>query len=409
MSAEEPDFLDQLIAAHEANPNPSQKEVTYEDFQKVLDSTPLFMRETPEEGPDGNHPILDALKTLVFDGEGDEVALNLKNHGNELYGQKSYADAIVAYTQAIDAKPADHRLRITLYNNRAACHLMLKKYSSVLEDTSSTIAIYSAGKKSGLDQDKGLVKALWRSAQALVALRRWQEAGDVIPRGADLAKEVGEDTEGWDKLRVQVEKGIKQVEEQAERLRRETMTKLALKQAVSDRGLIILDTPSPPDNPNPPHFDPDSIPPTDAESGWAPPPPHTPVVFPVFLLYPSYSQSDFITHFHENSAFEDQLAVMFPTSFSNPQVPWADWDEKHEYYVPNLVLYVETSERRLLKVGKELTLREVLLKAKRDAKGSVKKDGVVLRDGLLSFVILIKGAQEKAWIEEFKKARDAAQ
>lgn len=77
--------------------------------------------------------------------------------------------------------------------------------------------------------------------------------------------------------------------------------------------------------------------------------------------------------------------------------------------MPNLVVYVETKERRLLKVGKELTLREVLGKARRDAKGEVKKDGVVLRDGLLSFVVLVKGAQEKAWIEEFKRKRDEKQ
>lgn len=48
---------------------PQRKEVTVEDFQKVLDSTPLFMRETPEEMED--NPVLDALRSLVFEGEGD--------------------------------------------------------------------------------------------------------------------------------------------------------------------------------------------------------------------------------------------------------------------------------------------------------------------------------------------------
>jgi hypothetical protein len=93
---------------------------------------------------------------------------------------------------------------------------------------------------------------------------------------------------------------------------------------------------------------------------------------------------------------------MFPAS---PDVGgWAGWDEKKEYWGGNLVVYVETAQKRLLKVGKELTLREVLAKAVKEEEG--KKDGVVLRDGLMSFVVLVKGAKEKAWIEEFKRKRD---
>lgn len=66
------DSLDAVIDAHAAVAGPSRKQpkdVTYEQFQAMLDSTPLFMRETPT-GEDETG-ILDALKTLVFDGEGD--------------------------------------------------------------------------------------------------------------------------------------------------------------------------------------------------------------------------------------------------------------------------------------------------------------------------------------------------
>lgn len=37
----------------------------------------------------------------------------------------------------------------------------------------------------------------------------------------------------------------------------------------------------------------------------------------------------------------------------------------------------------------------------------VPKDGVVLKDGLLSFVVLPKGEEEKKWIDEFKQKRDS--
>ncbi|OXG31863.1 TPR repeat protein [Cryptococcus neoformans Bt120] len=407
-------FLDQLIASMPKSTVPPEsgvgpaapkKEVTVEDFEKLLDSTPLFMRETPKDGDD--NPVLEALRSLVFEGEGDEIATNFKNHGNELHAQKSYSEAIKAYSEGIDAHPSSATLLVTLYNNRAACQLILKNYRSALKDTSAVIALYTAGKIP--QPDKALVKALFRAAQSLVQLSRWKEAGDVVERGKELAEQVKEDTKVWDTLEKEVVKGKKRDDDRVERIRRDNMTKLALRKAVEDRGLIVADTPSPPDNPHPLHFDEQSIPTINEEAGWTPPPPHTPIVFPVFLLYPTYGQSDFITHFHEDASLEDQLSAMFPVSPSAPQIPWAEWDEKREYYVPNLVVYVETKERRLLKVGKELTLREVLGKARRDAKGEVKKDGVVLRDGLLSFVVLVKGAQEKAWIEEFKRKRDEKQ
>lgn len=76
------DTLDAIIDAHAAA-GPSrkpQKDVTYDQFQAMLDSTPLFMRETPTTGQDDTG-VLDALKTLVFDGEGDGM-LGLLFHGS---------------------------------------------------------------------------------------------------------------------------------------------------------------------------------------------------------------------------------------------------------------------------------------------------------------------------------------
>ena len=72
-----PDSLDKVIEAMPtAGPSrKARKEVTYEDFQKVLDSTPLFMRESPKDGEDND--VLGALRSLVFEGEGDGKLLLL--------------------------------------------------------------------------------------------------------------------------------------------------------------------------------------------------------------------------------------------------------------------------------------------------------------------------------------------
>jgi hypothetical protein len=75
------DALDKIIDAHastSASAGPSRKprgDVTYDDFQKMLDSTPLFMRETPDSTNDD--PVLEALRTLVFEGDGDGQSLSL--------------------------------------------------------------------------------------------------------------------------------------------------------------------------------------------------------------------------------------------------------------------------------------------------------------------------------------------
>ncbi len=61
-------LLEAMVRTREADGTP-RKPVTYDEFQKVLDSTPLFMRETPKE-TEGDY-VLEALKSLVFEGEGD--------------------------------------------------------------------------------------------------------------------------------------------------------------------------------------------------------------------------------------------------------------------------------------------------------------------------------------------------
>ena len=48
-----------------------KREVTYAEFEKILDATPLFMRETPKKGDSEQNEVLEALRSLVFEGEGD--------------------------------------------------------------------------------------------------------------------------------------------------------------------------------------------------------------------------------------------------------------------------------------------------------------------------------------------------
>jgi len=86
---------------------------------------------------------------------------------------------------------------------------------------------------------------------------------------------------------------------------------------------------------------------------------------------------------------------MFP-----PQAP-PDWDIKREYIDGNLAVYAITRKKRLLKIGKKMALRDVL----RAAKGKDGEDGLEVKDGCLSFIILPKGSVELKWVEDYKNVR----
>jgi hypothetical protein len=55
-----------------------------------------------------------------------EVAQNFKEQGNEYFRGKRYREALGFYTQGVEAKADDGRLREALLLNRAACNLELR-------------------------------------------------------------------------------------------------------------------------------------------------------------------------------------------------------------------------------------------------------------------------------------------
>ena len=154
-----------------------------------------------------------------------------------------------------------------------------------------------------------------------------------------------------------------------------------------ERNLVNLPKPGGSVSPVVPHFDP--MDPTGST-----------LILPVFFLYPQYATSDIISQFVEDTTFRAHLETMFP-----PNAPAPEWDLRREYIPENLVTYVPTHRKRLLKVGKGMTLRDVCKVAK--AKEGQPRDGLEVKDGCLSFVVMPKGELERKWVEEFKQLRQA--
>ncbi|KAF4619617.1 hypothetical protein D9613_005433 [Agrocybe pediades] len=352
---------------------PSPKQVNEQEALASFDSIPLFMKSLPDE--ENLDPTVSALQSLIYEGTPDEIAQNFKEQGNEYFKGKRYREAIGFYTQGIDAKPTDPPTLEALLCNRAACNLELQNYGSVLRDCSKA-----------LSSNPKCSKAYYRSALALMKLERLEEALDCCDRCLSYDPDnSGVNTVKERALKAKEEADRKEREKQ-ERIRREEEKKLKMKMALRARNLIIFNKPGGSVNPVEPHFDSED-------------PTGSTMVLPVFFLYPQYATSDIISDFVEDTPFTAHIEAMFP-----PKVPPPEWDKKGEYVAKSLVVYATTYRKRLLKVGKKMTLRDVCNAAK--AKEGDPIDGLEIRDNCLSFVVLPKGAEETRWVEEYKKTRD---
>ncbi|KAH8986297.1 hypothetical protein EDB92DRAFT_1949214 [Lactarius akahatsu] len=340
-----------------------------------LDSLPLFMNSLPEDPTD--NVALSALQSLAHEGTPDEIAQNFKEQGNEYFRGKRYREALGFYTQGVDAKPEDGKLREALLLNRAACNLELQNHGSVLRDCAAVISL-----------DPHASKAYYRAGLALLALDRADEALDVCARVGDGAA----NDAGFKALRERAEKKCAEIrrkaDERAERARRASEEKKKMGAAFAARNLIAVPNPDGSANPYAPRFDPE-----DATGGT--------LILPVFFLYPEHATSDVVPDFIEDAEFGAVLATMFP-----PGAPAPPWDVDGRYVVGSLVVYAMTRRKRLLKVGRKMTLRDVCRAAGGTSAGGTNvQDGLEVKDGCLSFVVVPKGEAEQKWVEEYKSTR----
>lgn len=355
----------------QVGPQPLSSKET-KDKLAAFDSVPLFMKSLPSENTDDT--VVAALQSLVHQGTPDEVAQNFKEQGNEYFKGKRYREALGFYTQGVDAKPTNVVLEEGLLCNRAACNLELKNYGSVLRDCSKALKLNSQSSK-----------AFYRSGLALMALDRLEEALDCCDRCLSFdAHNQGVQTIRHQAVTAKMAKDRKE-REKAVRLRKEEEARRQMSIAFKERNLIAIPAKDGSSNPYAPHFDSED-------------PTQNTLIIPVFFLYPQYATSDVIPEFVETTQFSAHVAAMFP-----PQVPPPEWDSKGEYVYGQLVIYAITHRKRLLKVGKKMSLRDVCNAAK--GREGEPIDGLDVKDGCLAFVILPKGNVERKWVEEYKQTR----
>ncbi|KAK7060198.1 HSP70/90 co-chaperone [Paramarasmius palmivorus] len=362
-----------------------------------FDNHPLFMKSLPED--EASNPTIAALQSLAYEGPPDgkeEVAQNFKERGNEYFKGKRYREAISFYTQGIDVNPPDISLKEALYCNRAAANLALsmhydfesffatvlikqvENYGTALRDCAEAIKVNPRSPKGH-----------YRSAQALIELERWDDAIDCCTRA--LSHDPASDIKVLlEKAKTKKEEKERKEREKQDKLEKEKLQERMLRAALRSRNIIL--PPLLKNNPIPkpddyPHFDPED-------------PSYNTLIIPVYFEYPEYGTYDVIPEFVEDTPFALHLEEMFP-----PKVPSPAWDKHGKYVNGNMVVYASTKQKRLLRVGKNMSLRD-LCNAAKAKEGAKEPDGLELVDGHLTVAVVSKGDYEKKWVEDFKKMRE---
>lgn len=385
---------------------PAAKKQSFEEIMADLSKTPLFMTELNDQDQEANNDIA-ALQALNYEGTPLENGVDFKMRGNDCFKVRGFVDAREFYTKGIQILAAQERKRATaattnaaaaaadgtttqnvsavgtednddneeeveqqrqvleaLYVNRAACHLELDNFRSCWLDCAAALRLNPAN-----------VKAYYRSARALLAVDRVEEAHHLTARGLalDPANAALAQTErDVSRRAAQLSEKAQQASQRKDLARRR---RDLLQTALRARNIATRTTPHKPSDMQ------------DARVELVPDPddPTSSLVFPTVLLYPEHLETDFIKAFGETQTLEEHLGYVFPLP----------WDGAGAYTLDGVSCYVETKDGGVLKMGKRVPLLKVL------ATGKVEVVDEVAR------IYVLPNDKAEAWITKFKKAKAA--
>jgi len=351
------------------------------ELLKEWDETPLFMKSLPEDYE--SNPMLSAIQTLIFDGTPLETATNFKNQGNESFkaGPKFYVNALSFYTQALEAKCDDLTLTSIIYSNRAAVHVEMKNYRKALNDCAKAI-----------QSNPSNMKAYLRSAKSLFAVDKLVEAIDCIEKGLHIEPEnetfLNEKKKYSSKLELVKKAEIKKEQFRLARFKEEQ----TLMERVNSRGIKYKT--SKPIKP----YDIKSQEDFNVErnsllpSVYHPQAGHHRVIYdvetstlfwPIMILYPEYSESDFFSQCDEQTLFIEIITLAL-----EHRLPW-DVEEKYSPETVSIFFEGKVNDKTtLFKVGNELTLADVLA-----------HENYIVNDGVPSFLII---PEKSTYSKEFR-------
>lgn len=336
-----------------------------DEVMQELNRLPFFMTKLDEtDGEGGENTELEALKSLAYEGEPEEIATNFKNQGNDCFKAKQYKNALIYYTKGLEVDCGVDELNKALYLNRAACNLDLRNYRRCIEDCKKALLI-----------DEKNAKACFRSGKAFLAIDRLDEAKQILEYGLGF----GENAD----LKIlldKVEKKIAEVQEQKSKkehqLKEQQMKQEILTTSMKLRHIEVVKSINPPEIIK------------EAKIGLEDPMDYqSQLIFPALILYPTIDEFDFIAEVSELSTPLEILELIL-----NRPKEW--FDEKHkEFHVKTLVCFMETISGGLVKIGKKIEINQALMKD---------TPKVPLFDGALKLYVVPK-SEADSWPSQWNK------
>lgn len=352
------------------NPKPGEPELppqlsefankSVDDVVAELNRLPFFMNELDEsDGQGGENMELEALKSLAYEGEPDEIAMNFKNQGNDCFKAKKYKDAVIFYTRGLDMDCKVDDINVALYVNRAACNLELKNYRRCIEDCKRALII-----------DEHNVKACYRAGKAFFAVDRYEEAKQVLRFGLNQDpdnKAIAETLLTIIAKEEHIEKARKKKEQE---VRQKQLEQSLLSDALKLRHIEIIKSSRPVELLQDASLRLED--PTDYESQ---------LIFPAMVLFPTSNEFDFVAEVSELSTVNEILELVL-------------LDPKHKDLTIKMVeCYMETISGGLIKVGKKAPILDALRAEKAKAP---------LFDNALRLYVVPK-TESQVWISKWSK------
>lgn len=336
--------LDMLIDAmeHLRKANPEEEEMSFEEKLEALGKHPAFMNEVDLSQP--LSPEMEGLMRLKYECEDPTAkAEAYKDDGNSEFQKKKYKIAVDNYTEGIKCQCPDRNLNAILYTNRAAAQFHIGNYRSSFNDC-------RFARKFRPDH----FKAVHRGALCCLEMKKYEECIQWCDDALNIEpqhRQVLDTRQKASKLQKQKERDRRK-EEQKERKDQQADVKLL--EAMKSRDLKLAGVKSSSDNQL--DFLRLSSVETNNAHGARVQLKDNVLYWPVLFLYPEFTESDYIQNFCENHRLIDHLNHMFGVDVDPPP-----WDKNKRYTPATISVYFEDKEReKVYKVGKDLTLLEVL-------------------------------------------------
>ncbi|CDO93286.1 unnamed protein product [Kluyveromyces dobzhanskii CBS 2104] len=303
---------------------------TTDEVLEELNKMPFFMNKLD---PDENNVELEALKAMAYEGEPDEIATNFKNQGNDLFKAKRFKDARAMYFKGVDIKCNVASINESLYLNLAACELEIKNYRSCINFCKEALKLNAKN-----------VKAFFRIGKAFLELGKLEESLEAVKVGLAVEPENGALKSIESRVHEKLESKRKFEARTLAQKQKEEELQEFLDLAVQIRNIKLINSKQPADLLKDSKLSLEN--PTDFESQ---------LIFPAMVLYPTTDEFDFIASVSELSTPNDLLQVVLDRP--------AEWFAQpgHKDFTPSkLQAYMETVAGGLIKIGKKVSIHDVL-------------------------------------------------